>query len=77
MDGHSKFEIEIRERLVKIETMLQDMNYCDLEKTANDALKLSENNAKELAKLQSAQTWLIRTVIGAIVSAVMAFILVK
>lgn len=77
MDGHSKFEIEIRERLVKIETMLQDMNYCDLEKTANNALKLSENNAKELAKLQSAQTWLIRTVIGAIVSAVMAFILVK
>lgn len=77
MDGNSKFEIEIRERLVKIETMLQDMNYCDLEKTANNALKLSESNAKELAKLQSAQTWLIRTVIGAIVSAVMAFILIK
>ena len=72
-----KFQTEVRERLAKIETMLQQMNYCDLEKAANRALSMSENNANEINKLQSAQTWLIRTVIGAIVAAVMGFILVK
>ena len=77
MDDNFKFQAEIRERLATIETMLKDMNYCYLEKTANEALKMSESKTKELAKLQSAQTWLIRTVIGAIIAGIMALVLNK
>lgn len=69
--------IEIRERLVRIETILEEQDYKSVSKTADDALAMAKNNAEEIAKLQNILSWVIRAVIGAVISAVMAFILIK
>lgn len=69
--------IEIRERLVRIETILEEQDYKSVSKTADDALAMAKNNAEEIAKLQNILSWVIRAIIGAVISAVMAFILIK
>lgn len=69
--------IEIRERLVRIETILEEQDYKAVEKTADDALAVAKNNAEDIAKLQNIVSWVIRAIIGAVISAVLAFVLVK
>ncbi len=69
--------IEIRERLVRIETILEEQDYKAVEKTADDALAIAKNNAEDIAKLQNIVSWVIRAIIGAVISAVLAFVLVK
>jgi hypothetical protein len=69
--------VEIRERLVRIETILEEQDYKSVAKTADDALIMAKNNADNIAKLQNIVSWVIRAVIGAVISAVMAFILIK
>lgn len=69
--------VEIRERLVRIETILEEQDYKSVSKTADDALIMAKNNAENIAKLQNIVSWVIRAVIGAVISAVMAFILIK
>lgn len=69
--------VEIRERLVRIETILEEQDYKAVAKTAEDALALAKKNEEAIAKLQSSVVWVVRTVIGAIIAAVLAFILVK
>lgn len=69
--------IEIRERLVRIETILEEQDYKAVEKTADDALAIAKNNAENITKLQNIVSWVIRAIIGAVISAVLAFVLVK
>lgn len=69
--------VEIRERLVRIETILEEQDYKAVCKTADDALAMAKNNAEDIAKLQNILSWVIRAIIGAVISAVMAFILIK
>lgn len=69
--------VEIRERLVRIETILEEQDYKAVSKTAGDALAIAKNNAEDIAKLQNILSWVIRAIIGAVISAVMAFILIK
>lgn len=69
--------VEIRERLVRIETILEEQDYKAVCKTADDALAIAKNNAEEIAKLQNILSWVIRAIIGAVISAIMAFILIK
>lgn len=69
--------VEIRERLVKIETILEQQDYKQVCKVADEAKSMAENNAESIAKLQSANTWIVRTIIGAILAAALSFILVK
>lgn len=69
--------VDIRERLVRIETILEEQDYKAVCKTADDALATAKNNSEDIAKLQNIVSWVIRAVIGAVISAVMAFILIK
>lgn len=77
MDEQFKFQAEIRERLAAIETLLKNMNFKEVEQIAEHAYSQAQRNAEDIAKLQAAQTWIVRTIIGAIVTAIMAFILIK
>lgn len=77
MDEQFKFQAEIRERLAAIETLLKNMNFKEVEQIAEEAHNQAKRNAEDIAKLQAAQTWIVRTIIGAVISAIMAFILVK
>lgn len=77
MDEQIKFQVEIRERLTAIETMLKNMDFKGVEQVAESANNQAKRNAEDIAKLQAAQTWIVRTIIGAIIAAIMGFILVK
>ena len=77
MDDNFKFQAEIRERLAAIETLLKNMNFKEVEQIAEHANNQAQRNAEDIAKLQAAQTWIVRTIIGAIITAIMAFILIK
>ena len=77
MDEQIKFQVEIRERLTAIETMLKNMDFKGVEQIAESANNQAKRNAEDIAKLQAAQTWIVRTIIGAIIAAIMGFILVK
>lgn len=66
--------IEIRERLVRIETILEEQDYKAVSKTADDALSLAQKNEKSCAELQSYVKWFVMAVVGAFIAAVCALI---
>lgn len=67
--------VEIRERLVRIETILEEQDYKAVEKTADDALTLAKKNDRAIADLQSYVKWFVMAVLGAFIAAVCALVL--
>lgn len=67
--------VEIRERLVRIETILEEQDYKAVEKTADDALTLAKKNDRAIAELQSYVKWFVMAVLGAFIAAVCALVL--
>lgn len=67
--------VEIRERLVRIETILEEQDYKAVERTADDALTLAKKNEKSVIELQSYVKWFVMAVLGAVVAAVCALVL--
>lgn len=66
--------IEIRERLARIETILQSWNFKEIEEVANEAKMQAEKNAKDIAEIQSGIKWVIMAIIGAFIAAVCALV---
>lgn len=66
--------VEIRERLVRIETILEEQDYKALQKTAEEALSLAQKNEKNVAELQSYVKWFVMAVLGAFIAAVCALV---
>lgn len=73
MNDEKKFEIEVLTRLTKIETLLQDFK--GVESKASEAYTLSINNSKRLDKIEDSNKWLFRTVIGSVLTGLIAIIL--
>ena len=67
--------VEIRERLVRIETILEEQDYKAVEKAADDALTFAKKNDKAIADLQSYVKWFVMAVLGAFIAAVCALVL--
>lgn len=67
--------VEIRERLVRIETILEEQDFRVVERTADDALTLAKKNEKAITELQSYVKWFVMAVLGAVVAAVCALVL--
>lgn len=66
--------VEIRERLVRIETILEEQDYKALERTAEMALSMAQKNDKSLAELQGYVKWFVMAVLGAFIAAVCALV---
>lgn len=66
--------IEIRERLVRIETILEEQDYKTVSKTADDALSLATKNEKSIVELQGYVKWFVMAVLGAFIAAVCALV---
>ena len=66
--------IEIRERLVRIETILEEQDYKAVSKTADDALSLATKNEKSIVELQGYVKWFVMAVLGAFIAAVCALV---
>lgn len=67
--------VEIRERLVRIETILEEQDFRAVERSADDALALAKKNEKAIIELQSYVKWFVMAVLGAVVAAVCALVL--
>lgn len=70
-----EFQIDVITRLTAIETMLKDMDFKEVEKTANDALAMAQKNTKDVAELQSYVKWFVMAVLGALITAVLSLVL--
>ena len=78
VDMDSKAQItlvEIRERLVRIETILEEQDYKAVEREAEEALALAKKNEKAVVELQSYVKWFVMAVLGAVIAAVCALVL--
>lgn len=66
--------VEIRERLVRIETILEEQDYKALQKTAEEAYSMSQKNEKNVSELQSYVKWFVMAVLGAFIAAICALV---
>lgn len=67
--------IEIRERLVKIETILSSQNYHEVESTVLEVKQMAMKNQKDIEDLRAIVKWFTFAIIGAVVASVMSLIL--
>lgn len=70
-----EFQIDVITRLTAIETILKEMDFNEVEKTANKALEQSDKNSQDIAELKSYVKWFVMAVLGAIIAAVLSLVL--
>lgn len=68
------FEREVLDRLIKIETKLDEQDYKTIKKVLDDAENRSISNEKRLDKIEDNTKWLWRTIAGILVGGAIAFI---
>lgn len=66
--------VEIRERLVRIETILEEQDYKALQKMAEEAYSMSQKNEKNVSELQSYVKWFVMAILGAFIAAICALV---
>lgn len=71
---NGKFQIEVLERLSVLETLIKEQDYKGVKDTSEKALNLAKNNESRINALEDGNKWLIRLVIGAIISGILAFV---
>lgn len=69
---NSKFEREVLDRLIKIETKLDD--YANIREKTEEAYTLSKENEKDIADINDKIKWLSRTIAGAIIAGIIGII---
>lgn len=74
MEKQDTLIIEIRERLVRIETILNQIDINGISKTAAEALQKAEENAKAIAELQSYIKWFVMAIMGVFIASVCALV---
>ena len=67
--------VEIRERLVRIETILEEQDYKALQKMSEESYSMAQKNEKNIAELQSYVKWFVMAILGAFIAAVCALVL--
>lgn len=74
---NSKFEREVLDRLIKIETKLDD--YGNMREKTEEAYTLSKENEKDIDEINDKIKWLSRTTAGAIIAGIVGllFVLIK
>ncbi len=68
------FETEVLTRLAVIESKLD--NYKEIEDKTNRAYNLSKENYKEIEELKDRTKWLSRTLLGAILTAIIGIVFI-
>lgn len=74
MEDKEALIIDIRERIVRIETILNQIDINGISKTADEALQKTEENSKAIAELQGYVKWFVMAVLGAFIAAVCALV---
>lgn len=69
-----EFETEVLTRLAVIESKLDD--YKEIKEKADNAFNLSKDNEKKLMEIEDKLKWLSRTLIGAILTALVSIVFI-
>lgn len=67
------FELEVLQRLTKIETMLEDFK--GVESNSTEAYNLSLSNKQRLDKIEEKSQWLFKTSVGAVIGSLIGIVL--
>ena len=70
----SKFEREVLDRLMRLETKIDMQDYKGIQEKVENSLNLAKKNDERINKIEDAQRWLLRLIIGLVVTGVLAFI---
>lgn len=70
-----EFQVEVLSRLTKIETLISSLDLKKISETAAEALNKSEDNEKRIQKLEQSNSWIIKTILTSIITAILAVIL--
>jgi len=78
--GDQEILTEIRERLVRVETKIDDMTNVQetanrAEKTANEAYIRARNAHSRIDKIDKAIFWLVTSIIGGIITSILGLII--
>lgn len=73
MQSDKGFELEVLQRLTKIETMLEDFK--GVESKSIQAYNMALSNKERLDKIEDTNKWLFRTTVGAVITGLIAIIL--
>lgn len=70
----NKFQREVLDRLMRLETKIDLQDYKGLSEKVDTALNKANNNEKRINKLEDSNKWIARLVIGAIIGGILAFV---
>ena len=73
MQSDKEFELEVLQRLTKIETMLEDFK--GVESKSIQAYNMALSNKERIDKIEDNNKWLFRTTVGAVITGLIAIIL--
>lgn len=73
MQSDKGFELEVLQRLTKIETMLEDFK--GVESKSIQAYNMALSNKERIDKIEDTNKWLFRTTVGAVITGLIAIIL--
>lgn len=73
MQSDKGFELEVLQRLTKIETMLEDFK--GVESKSIQAYNMAMSNKERIDKIEDNNKWLFRTTVGAVITGLIAIIL--
>ena len=73
MQSDKEFELEVLQRLTKIETMLEDFK--GVESKSIQAYNMALSNKERIDKIEDNNKWLFRTTVGAVITGLVAIIL--
>lgn len=74
-DKEAEVLIDLRERLVRIETILKSQNFDSVRQNSNEAKDMAEKNAKDIAELKSYVKWIVTAIIGAFITSLVTLVI--
>lgn len=70
----SKFEREVLDRLMRLETKIDMQDYKGIQEKVDNSLNIAKNNEERIDKLEDTQKWIVRLVLGALILGILGFI---
>lgn len=70
----SKFEREVLDRLMRLETKIDLQDYKGIQEKVDNSLNLSKSNEERIEKLEDSQKWLVRLILGAIILGILGLL---
>ena len=68
MDNNNKFQREVLDRLIVLETLLKQQDYKGLSKKTDEAYHLALQNKQEIDELKDRNRWILRAIVGALIA---------